>query len=379
MREAIELSLNIPAIKAAIIEGPDKVFNFAKQMGIVWQSAKNPGGASIAIGTVEVHFIDVIGAYGAIANSGKLMPRTTILSVTAAERRPASIWPPASGLPPGRQAVSPQAAFIMQDILASNTDPKQNPFWSERAIYSGKVRRPAALKTGTSTNEIDLAAMGFLAPPKDPKAEALVVGDLDGQLRQQRPPHGTVALETAASLWQAFLEDATRAPRWRTFAKPPPGIVQASVDANSGLLPGPFTTRTVKEYFIDGTVPNQVDNTKVGVSIDSATGLLWQDGCLGPEVTKGFLDFSNVEPGHPTWVKYTQGWVARAPPRSGRAGRPAEHADRVLPLRQHLPVRSHLGRAVRADPEVPDRWTAAEPVAERQSPPPSDVPSPAAR
>ena len=82
MREAIELSLNIPAIKAAILEGPDKVFNFAKQMGIVWQSPTNPGGASIAIGTVEVHFIDLIGAYGAIANSGKLMPRTTILSVT---------------------------------------------------------------------------------------------------------------------------------------------------------------------------------------------------------------------------------------------------------------------------------------------------------
>jgi membrane peptidoglycan carboxypeptidase len=320
LREAIELSLNIPAIKAAIIEGPDKVFNFAKQMGIVWQSKTNPGGASIAIGTVEVHFIDLIGAYGAIANSGKLMPRTTLLSVT--EPNGTVDWPPKTGLPPGRQAVSPQAAFIMQDILASNTDPKANPFWSIRAIYSGKVRRPAALKTGTSTNEIDLAAMGFLAPPKDPKAEALVVGAWMGNSDNSIPPHGSVALETAASLWQSFLEDASKGTPVATFAKPPAGVVQATVDAYSGMLPGPYTTRTIKEWFIDGTVPKQVDNTKVGVAIDSATGLLWQAGCLGPEVTKGFLDFSNVEPGHPSWVPFTRNWAARAARGTGVRGGP---------------------------------------------------------
>ena len=320
MREAIELSLNIPAIKAAILEGPDKVFNFAKQMGIVWQQKSNPGGASIAIGTVEVHFIDLIGAYGAIANSGKLMPRTTILSVT--EPNGTVDWPPASGLPPGSQAVSPQAAFIMADILASNTDPKANPFWSIRAIYSGKVRRPAALKTGTSTDEIDLAAMGFLPPPKDPKAEALAVGAWMGNSDNSAPPHGTVALETAASLWQAFLEDAVKGTPVATFAKPPPGVVQASVDAYSGMLPGPYTRRTIKEYFIDGTVPKQRDNTKVGVQIDAATGLRWQAGCLGPEVTEGFLNFSNVEPTQPTWARYTQGWVARAARGPGVRGGP---------------------------------------------------------
>ncbi len=311
LREAIQLSLNIPAIKAAILEGPDKVFAFAQQMGINWQAKKNPGGASIAIGTVEVHYIDLIGAYGAIANSGKLMPRTTLLSVTDPNST-TPVWPPATGSPPGRQAVSPQAAFIMQDILASNTDPKQNPFWSIRAIYQGKVRRPAGLKTGTSTDEIDLAAMGFLAPPKDPAAPALAAGAWMGNSDNSAPPNGTVALETAASLWQAFLTDTAKNTPVVDFAKPPTGVVQAAVDANSGMLPGPYTARTVKEWFIDGTVPTQVDDTKVGVAIDSATGLLWQDGCLGPRVTQGYLNFANVEPGHPTWVPFTNGWVARA-------------------------------------------------------------------
>ena len=251
LREAIELSLNIPAIKAAIIEGPDKVFNFAKQMGIVWQNKTNPGGASIAIGTVEVHFIDLIGAYGAIANSGKLMPRTTLLSVT--EPNGKVDWPPATGLPSGRQAVSPQAAFIMQDILASNTDPKANPFWSIRAIYSGKVRRPAALKTGTSTNEIDLAAMGFLPPPKDPNAEALAVGAWMGNSDNSIPPHGSVALETAASLWQSFLEDAVKGTPVATFAKPPAGVVRPRSTPTAGCCPG--RTRSARSRNGSSTAP----------------------------------------------------------------------------------------------------------------------------
>jgi membrane peptidoglycan carboxypeptidase len=374
MREAIQLSLNIPAIKAAILEGPDKVFAFAKQMGIVWRTQKNPGGATIAIGTVEVHFIDLIGAYGAIANSGKLMPRTTLLKVTEPNGGKVD-WPPATGAPPGRQAVSPQAAFIMQDILASNTDPKANPFWSIRAIYAGKVRRPAALKTGTSTDEIDLAAMGFLAPPKDPKAPALAVGTWMGNSDNSAPPNGTVALETAASLWQAFLTEASKYTPVAQFARPPAGVVQATVDANSGMLPGPFTNRTVKEYFIDGTVPTQLDDTKTGVAIDAATGLRWQDGCLGPQVTKGFLDFSSVEPGHPTWGPFTRGWVARARRGVGVRGGPRNTPTAYFHFGSVFPFGATWGAPFAPTKLCPIGGPPPSP-SPSSSPPPSASPSP---
>jgi penicillin-binding protein 1A len=320
LREAIQLSLNIPAIKAALISSPDHVYEFAKKMGIQWKSATNPAGGSIGIGTVELHFIDLISAYGAIANSGVLMPRTTILSVANGNGAPT--WPTPGQTQAGTTAISPQGAFIMQDILASNTDPRQNPFWSARAIYDGNTRRPAALKTGTTNDEIDLAAMGFLAAPKDPGAPALVVGTWMGNSDNSAPPNGTVALETAASLWQAFLTDATRGTPIASFNNRPNGVSQVTVDAHSGMLPGPFTASTVKEWFIDGTAPQNVDNTKVAVNVDDATGLLWQDGCLGPQVTKGFLDLSGVEAGFPTWQKFDQGWIARAAKGPGVRGGP---------------------------------------------------------
>ncbi len=319
LREALQVSLNIPAIKGAIRIGPDRVFERAKDFGIRFQSATNPGGAAIAIGTVEVHMIDLIGAYGAIANGGVLMPRTTILEVRNASGQ--KIWPLAGATTTGKRVVSAQAAFVMTDILASNTDPAQNPFWSKRAIMNGTTRRPAALKTGTTDATIDLTAVGFLAPPEDPAAPALVVGSWMGNSDNSAPPNGVVALESAASLWQSFLTAATKGTPIATFSRPP-GVVQATVDAYSGMKPGPFTTRTVKEWFIEDTVPREVDTTKVGVDIDEASGLLWQDGCVGPKVVKGFLDLSAVESEFPSWGKYNRGWITRAQRGSGVTGGP---------------------------------------------------------
>ena len=310
LREAIQLSLNIPAIKAALISGPDHVFEFAKRFGIKWQSPTNPAGGSIAIGTLEVHYIDLIGAFGVIANGGVLMPRTAILAVT--DSNEAKVWPPAGVTQAGTRAVSSQAAWIMQNIIASNTDPTQNPFWALRGIYDGNTRRPATLKTGTTNDEIDLAAMGFLAPPADPKAPALVAGAWMGNSDNSIPPNGTVALETAASLWQAFLTDASKGTPIADFPPPPPGVSQVTIDAHSGMLPGPFAGQTIKEWFIDGTAPTNVDSTKVAVNIDQATGLLWQDGCLGPQAPQGFLDLSGIEASIPTWQKFDQGWIDRA-------------------------------------------------------------------
>ncbi len=218
--------------------------------------------------------------------------------------------------------ISPQGAFIMQDILQSNTDPRSNPWWSARALHEGGRRRPAALKTGTTNSEIDLAAMGFVAAPKDKNKPALAVGTWMGNSDNSAPPNGTVALETAASLWQAFFNDALRNEPIAQFNNQPKGLTQIRVDANSGLLPGPFTHRTFKEWFINNTGPKKVDDTKVGVEIDQATGKLWQDGCLGPMVTKGFMNLSDADAGWPQWQKYDRAWAARAARGVGVRGGP---------------------------------------------------------
>jgi hypothetical protein len=78
----------------------------------------------------------------------------------------------------------------------------------------------------------------------------------------------------------------------------------------------------VKEWFIEGTVPTEVDNTKVGIEIDTATGNLWQEGCVGPKEVTGFLNLGGAESEFSSWGKYNRDWLARAERGSGVAGGP---------------------------------------------------------
>ncbi len=317
LRSALEFSLNIPSIKAGLMNGLDHFFERSRDFGIKYVPGAIPV-TSMSIGTLELHPIDLLGAYGAIADGGVLMPRTTILSVTDSDGK--TVWPVAGAAKKGSTVISPQAAYIITDILAGNTDPKVNPFWGEWAVYDGRSRRPAAYKTGTTNDNRDVHAYGYLPPPKDPKAPALAVGVWMGN-SNNAPNTDTLSLASSAPLWSRIMRDVSKGTPIATW-KPPAGLVTATVDAFSGMKPGPFTTKTVKEIFIKGTAPTEVDDLHRSVTIDGATGGLWRDGCAGPKETVGALDFSRVEENFPNWGKYTRGWVKRASRGAGVSGGP---------------------------------------------------------
>ncbi|MDQ2964295.1 MAG: transglycosylase domain-containing protein, partial [Chloroflexota bacterium] len=308
LRSALQFSLNIPAIKAGLMIGLDRLFARNAEFGLTPYRGAIPV-VSMSIGTLVSHPIDMLRAYGAIANGGVLMPRTTIRTVVDTNGK--TVWS-AEENAKGTRVASAQAAYIVTDILAGNTDVKVNPYWGKWAIYDGKARRPAAYKTGTTQDNRDVHAYGFLAPPKDIDAPALAVGIWMGNSNND-PNDGKLSLETSAPLWAAILAEVSKGTPMAKFEDSMPGgLVTASVDVISGLLPGPMTSRTVKELFIEGTVPTRTDDLRKFVDIDEATGLLWQDTCTGPKVNRGFMDFSGVEPGFPTWAKYNRAWAARA-------------------------------------------------------------------
>ena len=237
-----------------------------------------------------------------------MLPRQTILSVVDADGKP--VWPAADTKVTGKQVISAQAAYIISDILSGNTQKDVNPYWGEWQITdaNGK-RRPAGYKTGTTSDNRDVHAYGFLAPPADLKAPALAAGVWMGNSNNE-PNKGSLSLDSSAPLWSAILNEVSKTLPVADF-KAPSGIETADVDAFSGMLPGPFTQSTVKELFIKGTVPTRVDDLHAAVDTDG-NGRLWQVGCAGSPTPQGFLDFSRAEPGFPQWQADTQDWVARA-------------------------------------------------------------------
>ena len=318
MRPALQFSLNIPAIKSGYINGFDHLFAQYQKFGLQFLPGTKPT-PSMAIGTLEIHMIDLLGAYGAIANSGVLMPQQVILQVK--DHNGKVVYPTTEDTLVGKQVATPQASYIISNILEGNTIRSVNAYWAVWQVLEKGTRRPAAYKTGTTDESKDIDAFGFVAPPDNPKAPAIAVGVWMGN-SDAAPVKPVFSTTTTAPLWNKIITEVTKGMPIAKF-KRPDGIVEKTVDTFSGMLPGPGTTSTVKELFINGTEDTlRRDDMHVGKQIDQATGKLWQDTCTGPMVEKEYLDFSHVEPRFPQWQRYTQGWADRAAKGSGVRGGP---------------------------------------------------------
>jgi membrane peptidoglycan carboxypeptidase len=315
LRSALQFSLNIPAIKAGILTGLDRLFRRTQDFGITYPKTAVPV-VSMGIGTLEMHPIDLLGAYGTIADGGIHVPQRLITSIVDSNGQQVLNSLPQKGV----RVVGNDAAAIITDILAGNTDTKVNPYWGKWAIYDGKTRRPAAYKTGTTSDNRDVAAYGYLAPPADESAPALAVGVWMGN-SDNSPNDGKLSLDTSAPLWSAILTEISHGLPISDFHRPD-DLETATVDAFTGLQPGPFTTATIDEIFIPGTVPTQKETIRVTRQIDSASGLLWQDGCAGPMVNEGFFDLTQVDASFPAWQTADSEWGARAAKGAGVKGGP---------------------------------------------------------
>jgi peptidoglycan glycosyltransferase len=306
MREALQGSLNIPAIKTATRAGPDNIWRMMRDGAFRFQADTNVAGSSLAIGTLEIRYVDLLSAYGALANGGVLVPRRYILKI---ENRDGSLRyeapDPASG---AKQIFKPDTAALITDIISGNTDPKINPIWAQRRILVGGKRRPATLKTGTTNDAKDLTAFGYLAPPSNPSEPQLVTGAWAGN--SDSTPASGLSLGAAGGIWQAVLTDQSAALPIANFT--PPTLPQTTIDALTGELPGPCTTKTISEYFFPGTAPTTSCTTSVTLQIDAATGLIWSPGCAGPMIEGSYIDFGRIETDYPSWQAANLEWADRA-------------------------------------------------------------------
>jgi membrane peptidoglycan carboxypeptidase len=303
VRGAIQQSLNLPAIRALERVGNEPVADVAERLGIHFTGGRDAflqSGLAGAIGTVETRPIDLVGAFGALGNGGAHVPTRMILSIKGPDGSTA--W--ASPAPKATEAISPQSAFLMSNILAGNTDPKQNRWWSAvLALRNGPdgERRPAAAKTGTADNRRDFSTYGYLAPPEDPDAPGLAVGVWMGNSDHSAPDARVQAtsLTTAGQVWHAFMRDYSKGLPIATF-EPPDGVVRATIDRWSGGKPGPWTRGTVREWFIEGTQPGAKG------AVDQA-GLLYTRGCAG-----WMVDPVKAELGPERWLDDVADWLRRA-------------------------------------------------------------------
>ncbi|MCO5197703.1 MAG: transglycosylase domain-containing protein [Anaerolineae bacterium] len=271
MRTALANSYNVPAVEAMSWVGVDKVLRMAHRMGIT-SLEDNTVGLQLTLGGGEVKLIDMVYAFSVFANMGMQIGQP----VDAAEQRlgyreldPVSILRVEDrngqviyeyNRPNQRQILTPQLAFLMNDIL-SDTTARCPAFGCPNALELPD--RPVAAKTGTTNNYRDAWTVGYTPQ----LVTGVWIGNTDNSEMEDVP-----GSKGAAPVWQALMTWAHQGESVLDWPVPS-GLVQQRVCALNGQLPSPHCPTTV-EYFSEGTQPTIIDSMYQTFRINRETGTL---------------------------------------------------------------------------------------------------------
>ena len=255
-RVALASSLNIPAVATLQKVGVSAMVNVANRLGISLVGDPDNFDLSMALGGGEMSLLELTGAYAAFANNGYLPNSTSILDIHDANGN--LLY----GLKdtPQTRIFDPRVAWLISDIL-SDDNARMTGFGRNSTL---KIERPAAVKTGTTTNFHDNWTVGY--------TPSLVVGVWVGNSDYQamRDVNG---LTGAAPIWQETIRGILKGKAVEQFTRPP-GMIEQAVCTYSGLLPTTLCEKSGREWFIDGTQPLESDTIYRQIWLDSATGNL---------------------------------------------------------------------------------------------------------
>lgn len=281
LRTALATSSNMVAVKVLDHVGIDAMIKTAQALGISTFNDSDRFGLSLTLGGGEVKLLELTAAYAAFANGGQRVEPRAILSVTTGDRaiQNSDIIIPnyESRITNYRPGISPQVAYLITNILSD--DGARIPAFGEDSVLN--LSRPAAVKTGTTTDFRDNWTVGYTPD--------LAVGVWAGNADNE-PMYKISGITGAAPIWHAFMEEALQGTPPRDFSVPD-GIVDAQVCETSGLLPTQICPRLRTEVFITGSEPTRYDNSYEQVAIDSASGMLWTDRCQGQPIERVYRLF----------------------------------------------------------------------------------------
>ena len=257
VREALASSYNIPAVLALDHVGLQPFLQFVGDVGLD-NLAHNPNvDLAVTLGGGEVRLLDLAGAYSIFPNGGYRVKPTLILKITDQQKNTLYKFTP----PPLTQRVlDERVAFLISDILSDN-EARRPSFGAASPL---KLDRPAAAKTGTTTDFRDNWVVGY--------TPNLVVGVWVGNVNNT-PMREVTGVSGAGPIYNLFMRQVLLGQPKLDF-KRPDGLIQVDVCALSGKLPTPACPLTRQELFIPGTEPTEPDTWYQVYKIDKATGLL---------------------------------------------------------------------------------------------------------
>lgn len=283
VREALENSLNVPAVNALAMLGRNGLYPFLKSAGVsTLARPESDYGLSMALGGCEMRLLELAGLYAMLARGGVHI-RPHIL---------------AEDSPMPERLLSEEASWIVSDMLSGLLRPDLPHSWQ----YAADIPR-VAWKTGTSYGHRDAWSVGY-----NPRYTVGVwAGDFEG--------HGVAELkgsEVAAPLLFDIFRVLPHSSDGEWFRQPA-GVSERDVCALSGMPPGPHCGATRRDLYIPGVSPSKTCNMHRAYDIDSRTGYRLCSRCRSgrPYTTRVYEVYP---PQAAEWMAGA-GWAVQNPPR----------------------------------------------------------------
>lgn len=259
LRTALTHSINIPAVKLLKEVGLNQATDFASRLGFTFSPGEE--GLSLALGGVHkgVTPLEMAQAYAVFANQGVYVTPTAITKVKTRDDTILDDFTPKRS-----RVMKATTAYLVTDMLRSAVD-----YGTGSRARLGS--RPVAGKTGTTDESKDIWFCGYT-----PELVGVVWIGHDSPQKMPREYGGRYP----AMIWREIMSNALKDTPVQNFPRPS-GIVTATVDSKSGLLPGPLTPpeHQVTDLFAQGTVPTRTDDTHVLAEICVTSGLLANEYC----------------------------------------------------------------------------------------------------
>lgn len=239
-REALERSLNVPAINLLRMLGDNGLYRLLRKAKFSTVASEDHYGLTIALGGCEVTLLEITALYSSLANQGLYrLPKMYREQVT----------------PEPVRLFSPGAAYLITDILTGVTRPDLPTCWEFTSLPR------IAWKTGTSYGHRDAWSIGY-----NPRYTVGVwVGNFSGEGKP-----GIIGTEAAAPLlFDIFNKIGGNTRGW---FKRPDSVGTRQVCAVSGQVPGRHCRTRVTELCLVDHAPQQECTFHQSFLIDAQTG-----------------------------------------------------------------------------------------------------------
>jgi len=240
MREALQNSLNVPAVKTLYLAGVSDTIDFARSMGITTLKSSGNYGLSLVLGGGAVTLLEETSAYGVFANDGVRFDPQAVLRIEDGSGK--TIYEKSNQ---GNRAVPTNIARTVNDVLSDNSA-RSKIFGTHSSLYVDGYK--VAAKSGTTQEFRDGWLLGYTPD--------IVTGVWTGN-NDSSPTTEGEGVYTAGPIWNSYMRQVLP-----TLAK--------------DQFPSPPDTFPPDKPMLNGKLGG---GDSQEVRIDEKTGLLAEDGC----------------------------------------------------------------------------------------------------